>query len=79
MAEKICNGDCLKCSLQQQIYCSAQFAYENMRERKALTDRLTAIEESVKSFTQEPVINPLSGAGVEKIAPETKIDKENEL
>ena len=79
MADKICKGNCLECSLQQQIYCSAQFAYEQIRDRQALSDRLAAVEESVKSlksdFARKELINPfekeaLNGAGAEEKAPE---------
>ena len=63
--------------MQQQIYCSAQFAYEQIRHKQELAIRLDAIEEAVAALRSdmagfshsESVINPLekatpNGAGV---------------
>lgn len=43
MAEKTCTGECLKCSFQQQVYCSAQRTYAIMENQEAIVERLDRI------------------------------------
>jgi hypothetical protein len=50
MAEQHCTGDCLKCSFQQQVYCSAQRTYAMMNNQEAIISRLDAIESSLSAF-----------------------------
>jgi len=68
MPEKKCTGDCIKCSLQQQIYCSAQYSY-------VMRDLLMKINEKLDKLTMAPanIINPLEtqeGSGVENRGPQ---------
>ena len=68
MSEKKCTGDCIKCSLQQQIYCSAQYNHEilaRLRNLEARLDGLTSVSTNI--------INPLEtqkGSGVENREPD---------
>lgn len=41
--ERKCPRDCKRCSLQQQMYCSAQIALSTMDMVKSLSDRFDAI------------------------------------
>ena len=59
MPEKRCTGDCLKCSLQQQMYCAAQRTYAIMGLMPQLNERLDSVEKALSSFTQNEVFNPL--------------------
>ena len=43
MAEHTCTGDCLRCSLQQQVYCSAQRTHAIMGNQEAIIARLDEI------------------------------------
>jgi hypothetical protein len=54
MNEKKCTGDCIKCSLQQQIYCSSQHCH-------AIHETLCHIVEMLNNITSVPggIINPL--------------------
>ena len=80
MADKVCSGDCLKCSVQQQVYCAAQHGHAIMAAIPAIVDRLDRLEASLSRFgqTTEEFINPLrvkhdaqKGAGAENRASET--------
>lgn len=87
MAEKACSGDCLKCGLQQQVYCAAQHGHAIMENQRAETARLDAmdavlsdIKAAIAGFTtQGDIINPLKdreaqeGSGAENREPETTI------
>lgn len=57
MAENTCTGDCLKCNLQQQMYCSAQRTYAMMRNQEAIVARLDALDAKLAAFApQQPMI-----------------------
>ena len=43
MAENTCTGDCLKCNMQQQTYCSAQRSYAILRNQEAIVARLDRV------------------------------------
>ena len=75
MPEKKCTGDCIKCSLQQQIYCSAQYSHEILAKQHSLEDRLNSLAARLDSLTTAPanIINPLGtqeGSGVENREPQ---------
>lgn len=59
MPEKKCTGDCLKCSLQQQVYCAAQHGHAIMEFMPAIIARLDSIAASVPNFAPQEIINPL--------------------
>lgn len=60
MANKQCDGNCLGCSFQQQVYCSAQRTYQMMKNEEALFARLAVLEEAIGRFNSpESVFNPL--------------------
>ena len=72
-----CTGDCLKCSLQQQVYCSSQRTYGIMKNQEAIVARLDAIASALSAFTPGQIFNPLEddaqkGSGAENREPETK-------
>ena len=43
MADWTCTGECLKCNLQQQTYCSAQRSYAILRNQEAIVERLDRV------------------------------------
>ena len=60
MANKQCDGNCLGCSFQQQVYCSAQRTYQMMKNEEVLFARLASLEEAVGRFSNPAqVFNPL--------------------
>ena len=67
MATKTCDGNCLSCSFQQQVYCAAQRTYQMMKNQEVFSTRLANMEEAVEAlrtafsrFNSEGVIiNPL--------------------
>ena len=76
MPENKCTGECLKCSFQQQVYCSAQRTYGMMENQRAIVNRLDRLEEILLRFDTRDII-PLedhaqSGSGAENRGPETK-------
>lgn len=66
-----CSGDCLKCTFQQRVYCSAQMS-RNMidmmsvvlKSQEDIVSRLERLEKNGKE--QETVFNPM---GVERDLP----------
>lgn len=57
MAAQTCTGDCLKCSFQQQVYCSAQRTHAMMDNQKAIIARLDEITARLSALkTDEPII-----------------------
>ena len=77
MPEKKCTGECLKCTFQQQVYCSAQRTYAIMLNQEAIVARLDRLEGILSRFDSPATFNPLedkaqSGAGADNRAPETK-------
>ena len=77
MADKVCSGDCLACSVQQQVYCAAQHGHAIMAVIPGLVARLERIEAGLAGFGQKKdIINPLQdgaqkGAGAENRVPES--------
>ena len=74
MAERTCTGECLKCSFQQQVYCSAQRTYAMMLNQEAIVGRLARLEAMLSRFDAKEII-PLedkaqSGAGADNREPE---------
>lgn len=64
---KTCSGDCMRCSVQQRAYCSAQMSrnaldiLERMERRQAeMMERIEAIEHSGDG--DDSVFNPMDGA-----------------
>lgn len=51
-----CTGDCLKCALQQQVYCSAQRSYALLENQRAIVERLDHLETAVSSITAHDII-----------------------
>ena len=77
MAENRCTGDCLKCSLQQQMYCSAQRTYAILKNQESIVARLDALDGKMARFDSSEIINPFvkdsaqNGVGAENRTPET--------
>ena len=75
MEEKRCTGDCLKCSLQQQVYCAAQHGRAIYGNFGRIQERLDQIEASLVALASaDNIINPMKdeaqgGAGAENRAP----------
>lgn len=72
MADKVCSGDCLKCSFQQQVYCAAQHGHAIMTIMPILISRLERIEAGISGIApnDNEMINPLKidaqkGSGAE--------------
>jgi len=61
MAEKSCTGDCLRCSMQQQVYCAAQRSYAIMENQRTFADRLDGIEKALGKLADPGNIIPLDG------------------
>lgn len=57
MAENKCTGDCIKCSLQQQVYCAAQRTFGIMKNQEAIVSRLDIIETALAAFGTQPIIS----------------------
>jgi len=74
MADK-CTGECLKCSFQQQVYCSAQRTYAIMNNQEAIVNRLDIIEDMLSGFERKDIIpledNAQKGSGAENREPST--------
>lgn len=80
MEGKTCTGDCLKCGMQQQMYCAAQRTYAIMRNQEAIVERLDRLDQALSLLAPPSggMINPLDdgaqkGAGAENRAPENHI------
>jgi len=77
MADKYCSGDCLRCSLQQQVYCAAQHGHAIMAAIPGIVERLENLEATLSRFGQtKDIINPLQdgaqkGTGAENRVPES--------
>lgn len=74
MADRVCNGECIKCLFQQQVYCAAQHGHAIMAFMPAIIERLDRLE---TKFGNANIINPLEkdeaqrGPGAENKGPET--------
>ena len=51
-----CTGDCLKCSFQQQVYCSAQRTYGILENQRNVVERLERIEAAIRSLTGNEIV-----------------------
>ena len=78
MEERTCTGDCLKCSVQQQIYCGSRHGHAIMGVLPSLFERLDRIEAALASFAKNTeIINPLKddaqkGSGADNREPSPK-------
>lgn len=65
--EKVCNGECIKCSFGQQVYCAAQHGHAILENQKAIIRRLDIIAEAMP-FDDEitPVTIAQEGSGADK-------------
>lgn len=78
MEERTCTGDCLKCSVQQQIYCGSRHGHAIMEVMPALFERIDRIETALAAFAKNTeIINPLKddaqkGSGADNREPSTK-------
>ena len=62
MADKTCTGDCLRCPMQQQIYCSSQRTYAMMENQRSFEARLERIERSLDRLANTESLIPLDNA-----------------
>ena len=74
MAENKCTGECLKCSFQQQVYCSAQRTYAIMLNQEAIVARLDRLDAMLSLFDSKDLIplsedNAQDGSGAENREP----------
>ena len=53
MAEWTCTGECLKCNVQQQTYCSAQRTYAILRNQEAIVARLDRVLERLEGHVKD--------------------------
>ncbi len=61
MAENACTGECIRCSIQQQIYCAAQHGHAIMNNQRTIVGRLDRLEAAIESVSsQDKLINPLA-------------------
>lgn len=68
MTEKQCTGDCLKCSFQQQIYCSSQRTFQMMKNQEAIYNKLEALEKVLSGESLIPM-DAQEGRGAENSSP----------
>lgn len=59
MPEKKCGGECIKCHINQQIYCAAQHGHAIMAALPSLFERLERLEKYLSRFDETNIINPL--------------------
>ena len=62
-----CSGDCLRCSVQQRIYCSSQMSRNAismldaiLTSQKSILERFEAMERANRDEDNK-IINPISG------------------
>ena len=55
---KKCNGDCLKCSMQQQIYCSAQMSNILMGKVTEMEKDIASMKSAMSEKQTDDVFNP---------------------
>lgn len=72
--DKKCTGECIKCHLNQQIYCAAQHGHAIMGALPSLFERLDNLERRLSRFDSTNIINPLedsaqNGSGAENREP----------
>ena len=64
--EKRCTGECIKCHLNQQIYCAAQHGHAIMAALPSLFERLDRVENALSRFDASNIINPLEDGKAQK-------------
>lgn len=75
--QKTCSGDCLRCGVQQRMYCSSQHSYniermlENLMSRfNGLEDTVSRLDDKVNAMQEDAeVFNPniaQEGSGAEE-------------
>ena len=64
MADNSCTGECLRCSMQQQLYCAAQRTFAMMENQRAFSARLENIERQLAGIAGTENIIPLNGAQI---------------
>ena len=67
MAQQTCTGDCLKCSFQQQTYCSAQRTYGLMKNQEAIVAILERLEARLVAFTNPAQIVPFEESKAQEV------------
>ena len=72
MAENKCSGDCLKCTMQQQIYCAAQRTYGMMKNQEFFVERIERIEASLAAFDNKPLISLIENEAQESPGADNK-------
>ena len=50
--EKKCQGNCMMCSMPQQVYCASQMTYNLSNVVAAFGDRMTEMETTVKMIKE---------------------------
>lgn len=68
MAEKKCEGNCLECSMQQQLYCSSARAYGILKNQESIVARLDYIADKLSEVLTKEELKPIAqnGAGAEE-------------
>lgn len=71
---KTCSGDCMKCNVQQRIYCSAQMTRNLIEAVNALNAKVDVLAEKVESLSNDDadIFNPMGEivSGEEEIVEE---------
>ena len=73
--DRKCTGECIKCHINQQIYCSAQHGHAIMDALPPIFERLDRLEAWLSKFDSKNIINPLEddaqkGSGAENREPD---------
>lgn len=63
MAEKArkCDGKCMDCGMYQRQFCSAQLAYNNMKQMEILSAEINRLSEKIESIqnTEADIFDPI--------------------
>lgn len=59
-----CSGDCMGCSFQQRVYCSAQISRNNLDILEDIRQRLDRMEKS--NSEQDALFNPMNAEKTEE-------------
>ena len=83
MEEKKCQGNCMMCSMPQQVYCASQMTYNLSNVVAAFGDRMTAMEDAVRKIEERigGNVTPTKhkkGSGVVTIDSQDKLIETNE-
>ena len=79
MAEnlKTCSCDCMQCSMQQRVYCSAQMTRMNIDTLNAIQESLAQIKELLQKMDKDDddaLFNPLQQQEEENFETETETE-----